>query len=223
MISLRGHLKGDLLKAPVRDVGGAFPRRLTSCRVHGAHRLGIHAADGDDTPVRARRAATLPLYAVPALSDLPPPSGRPLGMQVTRSQEGPNHAHGKSPAATATGRVLQHAEPWYRASDVRRGKKARKPLSMPTRAWPRNGLLILKGESMAKDTIELKPCPFCGEKHDMAITFSTTLLPKHKDGRYFSVRITCRNCWASVHGYDSFEETEAYQSAVLKWNRRCEK
>ena len=147
MISLRGHLKGDLLKAPVRDVGGAFPRRLTSCRVHGAHRTGIHAAEGDDTTLRARRADSLPLYAVPDFFALPPPSGRPLGMQVTRSQEGPNRAHGKSPAAIATGRVLQHAEPWHRASDVRRGKKARKPLSMPARAWPRNGLLILKGEN----------------------------------------------------------------------------
>ena len=65
MIFFRGHFKGELLKAPVRDVGGAFPRRLTSCRVHGAHRLGIHAADGDDKPVRARRAASLSLYALP--------------------------------------------------------------------------------------------------------------------------------------------------------------
>ena len=70
MISFRGHQTGELLKAPVRDVGGAFPRRLTSCRVHGAHRTRIHAADGDDTPVRARRAASLPLYAVPALLTL---------------------------------------------------------------------------------------------------------------------------------------------------------
>lgn len=73
---------------------------------------------------------------------------------------------------------------------------------------------------MTTDELHLEHCPFCGEKHDMAITFSKTLLPKHKDGRYFSVRITCRNCWASVHGHDLFEEAEAYQSAVLRWNRR---
>ena len=65
MTSFRGHLKGELLKAPVRDEGGAFPRRLTSCRVHGAPRPGIHAADGDDKPVRARRADSLPFYALP--------------------------------------------------------------------------------------------------------------------------------------------------------------
>lgn len=67
---------------------------------------------------------------------------------------------------------------------------------------------------------ELKPCPFCGEKRDMAIMFSTTILPAHKNGTYHSVSITCRKCWAKVHGYDSFEAAEAYQSAGLAWNRR---
>jgi len=67
---------------------------------------------------------------------------------------------------------------------------------------------------------ELKPCPFCGEERDFAIRRSTTILPAHKDGTHHSVSITCRNCWANVHGIDSFEAEEAYQSACLKWNRR---
>lgn len=72
------------------------------------------------------------------------------------------------------------------------------------------------------DNIELKPCPFCGEAHDKAITYSKTILPMHKDGTYYSVRITCRECWAQVHGDDTFSEAEAYESAAAKWNRRAD-
>ena len=113
MIFYRGQMMRRVQLRAVRDVGGAFPQAAdhTPAVSHGAHRLGNHAAGGDASPPRARRAYSLTLHAGPVLFTLPPPSGRPLGMQVTRSQEGPNRGHGKSPAAIATGRVLQHAAP----------------------------------------------------------------------------------------------------------------
>ena len=68
---------------------------------------------------------------------------------------------------------------------------------------------------------ELKPCPFCGEENDFVITFSKSILPMHKDGTYYTVRIKCRNCWSGHHGLDSYSETAAYKSAVERWNRRA--
>lgn len=68
---------------------------------------------------------------------------------------------------------------------------------------------------------ELKPCPFCGEEHDMVIRFSKFVLPLHKAGTHYSVGITCRKCWVSVHGRDMWQEEDAYNDAVEAWNLRA--
>ena len=145
----------------VRDVGGAFPQPADdpTAASHGAHRPGIHVAEGDDTTLRALRADSLPLHVAPVLFDLPPPSGRPFGIQVTRRQEGPDRGHGKRPASTQWGVVCTRkvvlatgpsGEPVgpracprpTQASDVCAPRKAHKPLSTPARVWPRNGLQL---------------------------------------------------------------------------------
>lgn len=69
MIFYRGQMMRRVQLRAVRDVGGALPRAAYfSAVVHGAHRPGIHAEDGDDTPVRAWRAHSLALYAVPVFT-----------------------------------------------------------------------------------------------------------------------------------------------------------
>ena len=66
MISFRGHCKGAYsLKRPFVTCAERSRERLNSCRVHGAHRTRIHVAGGNERPVLARRADSLPLYAVP--------------------------------------------------------------------------------------------------------------------------------------------------------------
>ena len=71
-----------------------------------------------------------------------------------------------------------------------------------------------------ESNINLAPCPFCGSG-EKVIAFTKSILPSHKDGTYYTVKITCRNCWSSVHGIDSFREAAAYESAVGKWNGRA--
>jgi hypothetical protein len=69
VIFYRGQMMRRVQLRAVRDVGGALPRAAYfSAVVHGAHRPGIHAEDGDDTPVRAWRAHSLALYAVPVFT-----------------------------------------------------------------------------------------------------------------------------------------------------------
>lgn len=67
--------------------------------------------------------------------------------------------------------------------------------------------------------IDLKPCPFCGA-HDLAITYIKSILTEHKDGTFYTVEITCRECWMKIHGNCEWDEREACESAVDKWNRR---
>ena len=77
MIFTLRSITGENFLLAVRDVGGALPQQAdhTPALSHGAHRPGIHAAGGDDTAPRARRADSLPHNAAPALFDFTPPSG----------------------------------------------------------------------------------------------------------------------------------------------------
>lgn len=68
--------------------------------------------------------------------------------------------------------------------------------------------------------IELKPCPFCGEKKFLEVSATER---KDRPKCIFTARVACLICHgqASNHGFDWTEE-EAKEKAIKAWNKRVE-
>ena len=67
--------------------------------------------------------------------------------------------------------------------------------------------------------IDLKPCPFCGSKGNNIVIFTEERTDR-TDCKFTS-KITCLNCFASIHTH-GFHWTydDAQANVIQAWNRR---
>ena len=66
---------------------------------------------------------------------------------------------------------------------------------------------------------DIDTCPCCGSGNLVVVRSNSKML-QHKDASWFTVAIRCHECRVSVYGADRFDEQEAFDDAVERWNRR---
>lgn len=71
---------------------------------------------------------------------------------------------------------------------------------------------------MARES-DIATCPCCGSGNIEVVRSNSKML-QYKDASWFTVQIRCHECWVSVYGADRFNEQEAFDDAVERWNRR---
>ena len=72
--------------------------------------------------------------------------------------------------------------------------------------------------TMASES-DIKECPCC-RSDNIEVSRTNTKMLIHKDGGWHTVRIRCRECGINTCGHDAWDEQEAFDTAVEKWNRR---
>lgn len=71
---------------------------------------------------------------------------------------------------------------------------------------------------MARES-DIAACPCCGSGNIEVVRSNSKML-QHKDASWFTVHIRCHECRLNVYGADRFDEQEAFDDAVERWNRR---
>lgn len=74
---------------------------------------------------------------------------------------------------------------------------------------------------MARES-DIATCPCCGSGNIEVVRSNTKML-LHKEASWFTATIRCHECRLSVFGADRFDEQEAFDDAVERWNRREKK